>query len=121
MFPVFISSYPIKAKDRDTDEKNRKTNFRVSRVDFIGSEGNSTETFLTADSPSQEDAEGIFITHIRWEINIWNLFVIPYCMWCDATSFQHQIICLSTLKEVKTESENRNCHMCDSQNVDVRG
>lgn len=55
----------VYAKDRDTDEKNRKTNFRVSRVDFIGSEGNSTETFLTADSPSQEDAEGIFITHIR--------------------------------------------------------
>jgi len=62
---VFISSYPIKAKDKDTDEKNRKTNFKVTKVNFIGSDGNSTENFLSADSPAQEDAEGIFTTHIR--------------------------------------------------------
>ncbi|XP_056118371.1 cadherin-related family member 2 [Rhinichthys klamathensis goyatoka] len=55
----------VYAKDRDTDEKNRKTNFKVTRVDFIGSEGNSSEMFLSADSPAQEDAEGIFTTHIR--------------------------------------------------------
>lgn len=65
MFPVFISSYPIKAKDRDTDEKNRKINFKVIKVLFIGSEGNETENFLAADSPAQEDAEGIFTTHLR--------------------------------------------------------
>ncbi|KAK7141073.1 hypothetical protein R3I93_015279 [Phoxinus phoxinus] len=56
----------VYAKDRDTDEKNRKTTFNVTRVTFIGSEGNSTENlFLSADSPAQEDAEGIFTTHIR--------------------------------------------------------
>lgn len=65
MFPVFISSYPIKAKDRDTNEKNRKINFTVNKVVFIGSERNETDNFLAADSPAQEDAEGIFSTHIR--------------------------------------------------------
>lgn len=57
---------PFKAKDRDTEQNNRKTTFKVTKVVFMGSEGNSTEKlFLTADSPAQEDAEGIFTTHIR--------------------------------------------------------
>ncbi|XP_077103705.1 cadherin-related family member 2 [Siphateles boraxobius] len=56
----------VYAKDSDTDEKNRKTSFKVNTVHFIGSEGNFTENlFLSADSPAQEDAEGIFTTHIR--------------------------------------------------------
>ncbi|KAK9963386.1 hypothetical protein ABG768_006576 [Culter alburnus] len=56
----------VYAKDRDTEHKNRETTFKVIEVVFIGSEGNSTGNWLlTADNPAQEDAEGIFSTHIR--------------------------------------------------------
>ncbi|XP_048032218.1 LOW QUALITY PROTEIN: cadherin-related family member 2 [Megalobrama amblycephala] len=56
----------VYANDRDTEHKNRVTTFKVIEVVFIGSEGNSTGNWLlTADNPAQEDAEGIFSTHIR--------------------------------------------------------
>ncbi|XP_052471325.1 cadherin-related family member 2-like [Carassius gibelio] len=55
----------VYAIDRDTGE-NRKTKFEVTKVDFVSSEGNSTESvFLYADSASQEDAEERFTAHIR--------------------------------------------------------
>ncbi|ROL41857.1 Cadherin-related family member 2 [Anabarilius grahami] len=71
---VGTSVAKVYAKDRDIEQNNRKTTFEITKVVFIGSEGNSTESlFLTADSPTQEDAEGIFTTHIREEIKIWKL------------------------------------------------
>ncbi len=55
----------FKATDRDTGE-NKKTTFEVTKLDFIGSEGNSSESlFLYADSADQEDAGGRFSAHIR--------------------------------------------------------
>ncbi|XP_016295467.1 cadherin-related family member 2-like [Sinocyclocheilus anshuiensis] len=55
----------VYAIDRDTGE-NRKTKFEVTKVDFVSSEGNSTESlFLYADSADQEDADGRFTAHIR--------------------------------------------------------
>ncbi|XP_051716503.1 cadherin-related family member 2 isoform X2 [Ctenopharyngodon idella] len=61
----------VYAKDRDTEPDNRKTTFTVTKVVFVGSEGNSTDVLvLTADTPAQEDAEGIFSTHIRSQMNM---------------------------------------------------
>ncbi|XP_016420394.1 cadherin-related family member 2-like isoform X1 [Sinocyclocheilus rhinocerous] len=55
----------VYAIDRDTGE-NRKSKFEVTKVDFVSSEGNSTESlFLYADSADQEDADGRFTAHIR--------------------------------------------------------
>ncbi|XP_016140663.1 cadherin-related family member 2 [Sinocyclocheilus grahami] len=55
----------VYATDRDTGE-NKKTKFEVTTVDFVGSEGNSSESlFLYADSADQEDADGRFSAHIR--------------------------------------------------------
>ncbi|CAM4616385.1 unnamed protein product [Leuciscus chuanchicus] len=62
----------VYAKDRDTDEKNRKINFKVTEVIFIGTDRNFTDDFLAADSPAQEDAEGIFSTHIRSQQSMTN-------------------------------------------------
>lgn len=64
MFLGFVSSYPFKATDRDTG-KNKETKFEVTKVDFVGSEGNSSESlFLYTDTP-QEDVSGRFSAHIR--------------------------------------------------------
>ncbi len=72
---MFVSSYHFKATDKDTG-KNKETKFEVTKVDFVGSEGTSSESlFLYADSANQEDAEGKFSAHIRWEIQAPNLFV----------------------------------------------
>lgn len=72
---MFVSSYHFKATDRDTGE-NKKTKFEVTKVEFVGSEGISSESlFLYADSANQEDADGRFSAHIRWEIQVSNLFV----------------------------------------------
>ncbi|RXN29103.1 cadherin-related family member 2 [Labeo rohita] len=55
----------VYAIDRDTGD-NRKTKFEVTKVDFVSSEGTSTESlFLYADSNDQEDSEGRFTAYIR--------------------------------------------------------
>ncbi|KAL1261800.1 hypothetical protein QQF64_007065, partial [Cirrhinus molitorella] len=55
----------VYAIDRDTGD-NRKTEFEVTKVEFVNSEGTSAESlFLYADTNDQEDAEGRFTAYIR--------------------------------------------------------
>ncbi|XP_073676482.1 cadherin-related family member 2 [Garra rufa] len=55
----------VYATDRDTGD-NKKTEFEVTKVDFVSSEGTSEEgLFLYADSNDQVDAEGRFTAYIR--------------------------------------------------------
>ncbi|XP_042594059.1 cadherin-related family member 2-like [Cyprinus carpio] len=54
----------VYATDKDTG-KNKETKFEVTKVDFVSSEGNSSESlFLYTDTP-QEDVSGRFSAHIR--------------------------------------------------------
>lgn len=86
-----LTFFLLKAHDRDTGE-NRKINFKVIKVEFVGSEGTvPQDLFLYTDSKAQEDPDGRFFADIRWDKNISDAFGRSPCR---ETTWSSYVVCV---------------------------
>lgn len=92
-----LTFFLLKAHDRDTGE-NRKINFKVIKVEFVGSEGTvPQDLFLYTDSKAQEDPDGRFFADIRWDMNISDAFGRSPCR---ETTWSSWFVCKFLIKRV---------------------